>query len=114
MLQLDKPDFDSLWDYSNPEKTEEKFRAILLQFPEDDPEFLELLTQIARAQGLQHKFDKAHHTLDQVERRIGEVPSRARIRYLLERGRVINSSGSPDQSRSCFEHALDVATRLGE
>ena len=109
-----KPDFDGLWDWNNPEKTEEKFREILLQFPEDDPDFLELLTQIARAQGLQHKFDKAHHTLDQVERRIGEVPSRARVRYLLERGRVINSSGSPDSSRSCFEHALDLATRIGE
>ena len=114
MLQLTKPDFDSLWDYSNPEKTEERFREILLQFPEDDPDFLELLTQIARAQGLQHKFDKAHQTLDQVERRIGEVPSRARVRYLLERGRVINTSGSPDQSRSCFEHALEMANRIHE
>jgi hypothetical protein len=32
-----------------------------------DPAYLELLTQIARAQGLQQKFDKAHQTLDQKE-----------------------------------------------
>ncbi len=83
------PDFDALWDYSHPDQTETKFREILLQFPEDDPAFLELLTQIARAQGLQWKFDHAHQTLDQVERRLGEVPSRPKIRYLLERGQSV-------------------------
>ena len=62
MLTENLPDFDSLWDYAQPDQTEIKFRAILLQIPEDDPALLELLTQIARAQGLQHKFEKAHQT----------------------------------------------------
>ena len=61
------PDFDALWDYSHPDKSEERFRETILHIPEDDPAHLELLTQIARAQGLQHKFDRAHQTLDQVE-----------------------------------------------
>lgn len=108
------PDFDALWDYSDPGGTEEKFRAILLQFPEDDPAFLELLTQIARAQGLQHRFELAHQTLDQVERRLGEVPSRARIRYLLERGRIFNSSGKSDEARPFFEQAWKLTERLNE
>jgi tetratricopeptide (TPR) repeat protein len=108
------PDFDALWDYSHPDQTEARFREILLQFPEDDPAFLELLTQIARAQGLQHKFDQAHQTLDQVERRLGEVASHPKIRYLLERGRVFNSLGKPEQARPLFEQALDMATRLNE
>ena len=99
MSSQNKPDFDSLWDYSNPEQTEIKFREILIQYPEDDPAFLELLTQIARAQGLQRKFDKAHQTLDQVEKLVEGQSSRARIRYLLERGRVFNSSGKPEDSR---------------
>jgi hypothetical protein len=99
------PDFDALWDYSHPDQTETKFCEILLQFPEDDAAFLELLTQIARAQGLQGKFDHAHQTLDQVERRLKEVPSRPKIRYLLERGRVFNSSGKPEEARPFFEPA---------
>lgn len=114
MSSQNKPDFDSLWDYSNPEQTEIKFREILLQYPEDDPAFLELLTQIARAQGLQRKFDKAHQTLDQVEKRVEGQSSRARIRYLLERGRVFNSSGKPEDSRPFFEQARDLAVKLSE
>ena len=114
MLTQNLPDFDSLWDYSQPDQTEIKFRAILLQIPEDDPALLELLTQIARAQGLQRKFEKAHQTLDQVKRRLGGVASRPQIRYLLERGRVFNSSGEREQSRPCFEQALDLAIQLNE
>ena len=108
------PDFDALWDYARPDQTEAKFCEILLQFPEDDPAFLELLTQIARAQGLQHKFDHAHQTLDQVERRLGGVPSRPLVRYLLERGRVLNSSGNVEEARPFFERALELANQWNE
>ena len=108
------PDFDALWDYSRPDQTETKFCEILLQIPEDDPAFLELLTQIARAQGLQRKFDHAHQTLDQVERRLGKVASRPRIRYLLERGRVFNSSGEAEKARPFFEGAFELAGQLDE
>jgi hypothetical protein len=83
MSQQNPLDFDSLWDYSNPEQTESKFREILLQIAEKDPAHLELLTQVARTQGLQRKFDEAHQTLDQVEKVLDENPSRAKVRYLL-------------------------------
>ena len=108
------PDFDALWDYDRPDYTETKFREILLQFPEDDPAFLELLTQIARAQGLQGKFKHAHRTLDQVKRRLEETPSRPGVRYLLERGRAYNSSGKPKVARQLFEQAFDLAQTLNE
>lgn len=114
MSSTDYLDFDSLWDYSNPHQTETRFREILLQVPEDNLAYLELLTQIARAQGLQQKFDRAHQTLDQVERRLGKYASRARIRYLLERGRTLNSSGHPDEARPLFEQALSMARELSE
>jgi tetratricopeptide (TPR) repeat protein len=114
MLSQPLPDFDALWDYSQPDQTETRFRQVLLQVPEDEPAFLELLTQIARAQGLQHKFEKAHQTLDQVERRLGKVPSRAFVRFLLERGRVFNSSGAPEKARPCFERALEMAKQVSE
>jgi tetratricopeptide (TPR) repeat protein len=108
------PDFDALWDYSHPDKTEEKFREVILQITEDNPIYLELLTQIARAQGLQRKFDEAHQTLDQVQKRLGEYASRAKVRYLLERGRVQNSSGHPEEARPFFEEALELARQLSE
>jgi tetratricopeptide (TPR) repeat protein len=114
VLSQSLPDFDSLWDYAHPDQTETRFREILLQFPEEEPAFLELLTQIARTQGLQRKFDLAHQTLDQVERRLGNGASRPKIRYLLERGRVYNSSGDAEQARPLFERALDLATQLHE
>jgi tetratricopeptide (TPR) repeat protein len=108
------PDFDALWDYDNPDRTETRFRQILLQFPEEEPAFLELLTQIARAQGLQGKYTRAHRTLNQVERRLEETPSRPRLRYLLERGRVYNSSGKPQVARPLFQQALKMAEHLNE
>lgn len=114
MLPKDLLEFDSLWDYSDPHQTETRFREILLQVPEDNLAYLELLTQIARAQGLQRKFDRAHQTLDQVEKRLGKYSSRAGVRYLLERGRVLNSSGRPDEARPYFEQALDMAKALSE
>jgi len=107
-------DFDSLWDYSDPHATEQRFREILLQVPESDPGYLELLTQIARTQGLQGKFRRANQTLDQVERRLDKYPSRAHVRYLLERGRILNSSGHPDEAQPLFQQALDMATEISE
>jgi tetratricopeptide (TPR) repeat protein len=107
-------DFDSLWDYNQPDRTEMRFREILLQIPENVPAFLELLTQIARAQGLQRKFDHAQQTLNQVERRLGNIPSRPRVRYLLERGRVFNTAGNPERARPLFEQAFEMAAQLSE
>ena len=114
MSQQNLPDFDSFWDYSNPDQTEIKFREILSQISTSTPAYLELLTQIARTQGLQRKFNEAHQTLDQVEKSLDENPTRAKVRYLLERGRVFNSSGHADESRPFFQQAWDLAKGLGE
>ncbi len=107
-------DFDSLWDYSRPDETEKKFREVLIELSQDDPFSLELLTQIARAQGLQRKFDEAHNTLDIVEKKLNHDASRAKVVYLLERGRAFNSSGNANQARPLFEQAEEIATRLLE
>ncbi|MBT4141251.1 MAG: hypothetical protein HOE48_25300, partial [Candidatus Latescibacteria bacterium] len=58
----DLPDFDALWDYHNPENTEQLFLEILpvAQNDGDDDYLAQLLTQVARTQGLQRKFDVAH------------------------------------------------------
>jgi len=108
-------EFDRLWDYSNPAESEAKFREVLpaarMQGRSCE---LQLLTQIARAQGLQRKFDEAHATLDPVEAALEREPAVVRVRYLLERGRVFNSSKAPDRARPLFEQAWEVAREARE
>ena len=106
-------DFDLLWDYDKPAETEKNFRS-MWSASADDEYRLELMTQIARCQGLQHEFEKAHITLDDVERAVEDRKDRVRVRYLLERGRVFNSSGEKDRSRPLFVEAADLADDLDE
>jgi tetratricopeptide (TPR) repeat protein len=108
------PDFDLLWDYDAPAETEAKFRALLDAASQNQAYRLELLTQIARTQGLQRKFDEAHQTLDEVEKQSAAAPARVHIRYFLERGRVFNSSKRPDQARPLFLEAWELASARGE
>lgn len=110
------PDFDALWDYSDPAASEAKFRALLpeIELSGDSQSQAELLTQIARALGLQRKFDEAHALLDSVEPTLTQETKRAAIRYLLERGRVFNSAGKPDEARPLFADAFELASDTGE
>ena len=64
---------DALWDYDHPAESEAAFRRALEEWDaQADLDLqLELLTQIARAQGLQRRFDEAHATLDTVEVQLG-------------------------------------------
>jgi tetratricopeptide (TPR) repeat protein len=107
-------DFDSLWDYDRPAETEMKFRELLPAAQGDQSYHVQLLTQIARAEGLQRKFDEAHETLNQAESLLTDDLTRARIRYLLERGRVCNSAGYPDKAKPFFQQAYDLAVASGE
>ena len=111
----DRPDFDSLWDYNQPAATETQFRALLPQAEAaGDPAYLaELLTQVARSEGLQRRFADAHRTLDRVERLLPAGRGRAQVRYLLERGRVHNSAGEPDRARPLFLAAWEQARAQG-
>lgn len=111
--KLKLPDFDSLWDYDHPGATEKKFRDLLPAALDsrDLPYLTQLLSQIARAEGLQRKFDAAHKTLDRVQKGLDKTDDRSRVRYLLERGRVFNSSGKKDDARPLFLEALDLATK---
>lgn len=133
------PDFDALWNYDRPAETEQAFLTLLGQIEENQSEDhaedhaedgasayrLELLTQIARAQGLQRRFDTAHSTLDRVQAALDNLPAlprgetgietgTPRVRYLLERGRVFNSAGEPERARSLFLAAWRRATAIGQ
>lgn len=101
----------ALWDYDNPAASEATFQALVPAAEVvGNPSYLgELLTQVARTQGLQRKFGEAHATLDRVEALLPVARLRTRIRYLLERGRVWNSSGTPEGARPLFSEAWNLA-----
>ena len=100
-------DIDSLWNYNDPAASEVRFRAALAGAA--PARRLEILTQLARAQGLQRRFDDAHRTLDEVAVGLASAPPRTRLRYLLERGRVFNSAGAPERARPLFADALALS-----
>jgi tetratricopeptide (TPR) repeat protein len=111
-------DFDQKWDYDHPDSTEAVFRALLPAARADgDPNYLaQLLTQIARTQGLQKKFDDAHRLLDEADSLIakgGEGMEVAHVRSLLERGRTLNSSKQQDRGRAVFVSAWEQASAIG-
>jgi tetratricopeptide (TPR) repeat protein len=100
-------EFDKLWNYAEPAATERKFRDLLPSTRDTDAR-LQLLTQIARALGLQRKFDEAHAILDGVEKELSPGLATVRARCLLERGRAFNSSKQPDRARPLFLEAWDL------
>jgi len=106
------PPIDSLWDYNDPRGSEERFRAVwsTAQNSGDTAYEAELITQLARTLGLQLKFDAAHALLDSVQPLLPAAGSRARVRYLLERGRTWNSSGSKERACEFFTDAWETAS----
>jgi tetratricopeptide (TPR) repeat protein len=108
------PDFDTLWNYDQPAETEQRFQALLALAEPGHPQTLQLLTQIARTQGLQRCFDDAHQTLNPVEAALPTADALTRIRYLLERGRVFNSSGRPADALPFFRQAWEEAQAAAE
>jgi tetratricopeptide (TPR) repeat protein len=110
---LDTAWLDRTWDFDRPAETETRFRHELETLSPGAAR-LELQTQIARTQGLQRQFDAAHATLDGVEKALGGQPPRVGIRYLLERGRVYNSSRRTERAMPLFRQALDKARAAHE
>jgi tetratricopeptide (TPR) repeat protein len=122
------PDFDALWNYDDPAETENRFRELLpvAEASGDVSYHAQLLTQIARTLGLQRQFDEAHQTLDAVEKMLTDSPRHegegagvraleiARVRYLLERGRALNSSKHPDEAKPLFVQAWELAQQVGD
>lgn len=109
-------EIDSMWDYNDPESSELKFKNYIRKAEESANKdcLCQLLTQIARSQGLQMKFDEAHRTLDEVLELLDETTPIARIRYMLERGRTFNSSKAVENAKTFFKEAYDLAKASNE
>jgi tetratricopeptide (TPR) repeat protein len=109
------PLFNELWNYSDPAETEKRLRQLLSAAiaGADRSYHWQLLTQIARTHSLRMQFDEAHALLDEVEQALTDDLPVVRIRYLLERGRTLNSSKTADRGRALFEEAWQLGLAEG-
>jgi len=102
---------DSLWNFSDPAQSEQRFRQELQRHPAGSREALETTTQIARTQSLRRLFREADATLDAIAPFVSDGPARVRVRYFLERGRTLNSADKAAQAVPLFLDAIRVADR---
>lgn len=105
-------DPDTLWDFSDPALSEARFREAVANAESED-EALIFRTQVARALGLQRRFDEAHSVLDSIAANAKRPSAEVRVRIDLERGRVHNSSSDRETALPCFAEALDAAAVAG-
>ncbi len=105
--------FDDIWGLGNPAAIEKKFHELLPQAESlnDKSIYLQILSQIALAQALQKKFDEAHTTLNRAEALLTPGYELARIRLLLERGRVYQQAGDNAQARKYFEQSYELSKK---
>jgi tetratricopeptide (TPR) repeat protein len=101
---------DELWDFSDPAGSERRFAAEAASLAHTDAERAELLTQQARALGLQERFGEGRALLDSLGH---EADAAARTRVKLEAGRLLNSAGNTEDAVIEFEEALTVARSGG-
>lgn len=102
-------DLDALWDFARPEQTEQRLRGALASAGADDA--LVLRTQIARTLGLRGQFDAALRELDAVAPLLAGAGPAPRVHALLERGRVLRSSGRAADAEPYFRQAFELADR---
>lgn len=101
-------DLRTLWDFDDPAGSEQRFRAAADLAEGADR--LVLLTQVARALGLQERYDEGHALLDDLA--VGD--ERVAAHVSLERGRLLRSGGRPDEARAHFEAAAGSAAAHGD
>ena len=102
----------ALWDFTDPDGTEARLRAQLEREP-DDAGRAEVLTQLARVEGLRGRFDEAEALVAAAEAQ-AERSLIVRARVDLERGRILRSSGDPAAAYPLFERAFQVALDAGQ
>jgi tetratricopeptide (TPR) repeat protein len=92
-----------LWDFDDPVACEQRFRDAAGSADGADRAVLE--TQLARALGLQGRYDEGHAVLDAVTDDDPEVA----VRVALERGRLLRSGGDEERSGELFAAAETAA-----
>ena len=102
----------AFWDFDDLDGTEASLREQLERETTGGGR-AEVLTQLARVEGLREKFDKGEELIRQAEALAGDSGA-ARIRIDLERGRLLRSSGNHSSAMPRFEAAYNAAMRARE
>jgi tetratricopeptide (TPR) repeat protein len=101
-----------LWDFDDLGASEERLRAQLSVEPTDEGR-AEVLTQLARVEGLRGDFDAGEQLVTEAET-LGGESAVAAVRVDLERGRLRRSSGDRDAALPLFESAFTRAAAACE
>ena len=101
-----------LWDFDDLDSTERRL-SDLVAAEQSDAGRAEVLTQLARVEGLREDFDASERLLQQAEALAG-TSEVAKLRIDLERGRKVRSSGDPAAALELFEAAFVRASDDGQ
>jgi tetratricopeptide (TPR) repeat protein len=102
----------ALWDFNDLDASEARFRAQLDDEPSDEGR-AEVLTQLARVDGLRGEFGEAELDLAEAQKLVG-ASAVAAARVDLERGRLRRSAGDREAALPLFESAFAAAVEAGE
>jgi tetratricopeptide (TPR) repeat protein len=100
------------WDFDDLDSTERRFGALLEQ-ESSAAGRAEVLTQLARVEGLRGRFAAGERLLGAAEE-LADPGGAASVRVALERGRLLRSSGRPEAAMPLFESAYAAAVAIGE
>ncbi len=116
MTMEELPPVNSYWDYSDPAASEAAFREAVAnaEASGNDAYAAEAMTQLTRSLGMQRNFEAAQSVLDELAPKLMDEMTVPGIRFELEQGRVLNSSGNPTASLAHFQRALELADAAGE
>ena len=98
------------WDFGDLGVSEQRFRALLNE-ERTDAGRAEVLTQLARVEGLAERFGEGDKLLDEARALAGTNPL-VSARVELERGRLRRSSGDSEAALPLFEAAFETATAI--
>jgi tetratricopeptide (TPR) repeat protein len=102
----------ALWDFGDLDASECRFREALDEEP-SAPARAEILTQLARVEGLRGEFDAGERLVAEAEQ-LASDSAAARVRIDLERGRLLRSNEDPGGAFPLFERACATAVQAGE
>jgi tetratricopeptide (TPR) repeat protein len=102
----------ALWDFDDLDASEARFRAQLDEEATPSGQ-AEVLTQLARVEGLRGDFDAGERLIEEAGSLVGASPV-AGARVDLERGRLRRSRGDRTDALPLFETAFETAREAGE
>ena len=105
---ITQEELDTLWDFGDPVASEAAFRAAISSTDHHETRAV-LGTQLARALGMQQRYDEADRVLERIDAPVPEI----RARVALERGRLRNSGGHPEDAVGFFTNAASIAEAAG-